>query len=489
MTDNSYSIKHDSDKLSASQKVALKTFSKWLQSSELKGVSTFVLSGYAGSGKTFLSIKFLQLVESLNLCWTVAAPTHKAVGVIREAMNTENLKPIWYPSTIHRLLRLRIKRKGDLELCESTDQTQTSLEQLDLVLIDESSMIDSSLLEIILSCAQPYKTRLVFVGDPAQLPPIGENKSPVFSIKKSINQELVEVIRHQGAVLNLANYFREGLIPCNAPPYLPLIKRKNEVVGCVNKEKWLEQAKESLRLASLEDNADGARILCYTNRTLEKLVPHARRAIHGEMAEQLPVLPGEVLISRNAIMAPAACKGGEEEEEPDMVLGSNRELIVNDIMPHRCNLGEFGISNESDWDVPVINTQIITAKAGDKELEIRLLPSVGTESRQLLESTLSRIREKAKAAGKINGKKFWRSFFYIRDAFASLGPAAVLTIHRSQGSSFDQVFVAPDVFWPKDLKLRKQLVYVAVSRARKSVWMVGIETDKVEKNKWQKLLN
>jgi exodeoxyribonuclease-5 len=49
----------------------------------------------------------------------------------------------------------------------------------------------------------------------------------------------------------------------------------------------------------------------------------------------------------------------------------------------------------------------------------------------------------------------------------------VLTVHRSQGSSFTDVFVAPDVYWPQLEEVRRQLIYVAVSRARRRVWLVG----------------
>ena len=45
----------------------------------------------------------------------------------------------------------------------------------------------------------------------------------------------------------------------------------------------------------------------------------------------------------------------------------------------------------------------------------------------------------------------------------------MLTVHRSQGSTFGEVFVAEDVFWPSDAVLRRQLVYVAVSRASQAV--------------------
>ena len=53
----------------------------------------FVLSGYAGTGKTFLSMRFLAKVEATGLCWTVVAPTHKAVGVLRSHLAGAGLSP------------------------------------------------------------------------------------------------------------------------------------------------------------------------------------------------------------------------------------------------------------------------------------------------------------------------------------------------------------------------------------------------------------
>ncbi|MCP4972283.1 MAG: AAA family ATPase [Prochlorococcus sp.] len=471
-----------STQLTDDQQQAEKAFSAWLEGSEPG--TPFVLSGYAGSGKTFLSMRFLRQVEARGLCWTVVAPTHKAVGVLRQALALEGLRSTWYPSTIHRLLRLKLKRQGDQESCEPTDQTAQSLEQLGLVLIDEASMIDSTLLGIALQCAHPFRTRLVFVGDPAQLPPVGEAGSPVFSMQRSCVASLQQVVRHQGPVLRLASRLRDGLLPCQLPPCFPPVEEKKGRVECLVQSRWLEQAKAALRQAAIQDNPDQARILCYTNRSLEQLVPHARRAIHGDMADQLPVLPGEVLIARKAVMAPASRSGAETGEEPDMVLGSNREVVVRDVTPERCDLAEFGLEGQSDWSVPVVDTLTAKVRAGELELELRLLPPVGSEGRRLLDATLQRLRVEAKAAGKRDGRSLWRRFFLLRDAFASLGPAAVLTVHRSQGSSFGEVFVAGDVFWPQDLTLRRQLVYVAVSRARTGVWLVGKQGAASAQDRW-----
>ena len=448
--------------LTADQQAAAAAFADWL-AAPADG-TPFVLSGYAGTGKTFLSMRFLAQVEATGLCWTVVAPTHKAVGVLRSYLAGAGLSPTWFPSTIHRLLRLKLKRQRDIERCEETEQTAVALEHLGLVLIDEASMVDSTLLEISLRCAHPFRTRLVFVGDPAQLPPVGEPVSPVFSLGRASRAELRQVVRHQGPVLRLASGLRQGDLPCRKPPPLPPIRTATGQVALLERGAWLQAAQAALRRSAETDNPDLARILCYTNRSLEQLVPIARRALHGEMADQLPVLPGEVLITRAAVMAPACREGEDAAEEPDMLLGSNRELVVRDVIPERCDLADFGVP-----DAPVIDTLIARVEAGDSQLSLRLLPPLGSAARIALEAVLARLRQQAKDAGKQDGKGLWRRFFLVRDAFASLGPAAVLTVHRSQGSTFAEVFVDGDVFWPSDTVLRRQLVYVAVSRASQAV--------------------
>jgi len=472
--------------LTKDQQKSLELFSEWLN--KPYSFKPFVMKGFAGSGKTFLSMKLLKKVDDLGLCWTVVAPTHKALGVLREGLKNESIQPSWFPSTIHRLLRLKLKRQVDIEICEKTDQTDSSLENLGLVLIDEASMIDSKLLEITLECSRCNSTRLVFVGDPAQLPPVGESCSSVFLMKRAVNTELKEVVRHQGPVLKLAKIIRDGQIPCNQPPILPIIKSKKGNVGILDRNTWLEKAKSALRLSALEDDHDRARILCYTNRIVDNLVPHARRSIHGDMADQYQVLPGEVLISRKAIMVNASSNENERGEEPDILISSNREMVVEDVIPNSFDLASLGIHQDFEISLPTIETQIAKVTCDQKEFSLRLMPQIGSKSRSDLECALNQLSNQARERGKKDSSSIWKLFFFIRDSFASLGPASVLTIHRSQGSTFGEVFITSDVFWPKDLEFRRRLVYVAVSRASKGVWIVGDNTNKTNKALLEKLL-
>ena len=149
--------------LTSDQQAAVDAFLAWLEGPAAGGC--FVLRGYAGTGKTYLAMRLLKQADRTGLCWTVVAPTHKAVAVLQRQLEQARLRPTWYPSTLHRLLRLKLRREGDQERCEETVQTALALEHLGLVLIDEASMVDSQLLEITLRAAHPFQTRLVFVGE------------------------------------------------------------------------------------------------------------------------------------------------------------------------------------------------------------------------------------------------------------------------------------------------------------------------------------
>ncbi|KGG12230.1 MULTISPECIES: AAA family ATPase [Prochlorococcus] len=468
--------------LTLDQKKAKEAFELWLDKT-FTG-DPFILSGFAGTGKTYLSVDFLDEVEQRKLCWTVVAPTHKAVGVVRRALLKSDLNPTFYPSTIHRLLRLRLKKKGDLEICESTSQTANSLEQLKLVLVDEASMISSTLLEIILESAHAFKTRLVFVGDPAQLPPVGEEYSPVFSLKNASFAELTTVVRHQGPVLQLATLLRDKNFSCPPPPCFSTLDKAEQFVSSMNKNLWLESAKSSLLTASKNNDPDAARILCYTNRYLERLIPHARRAVHGTLADKMSVLPGEVLISRRAVMSNASLEQSFSEEEPGMLFSSNTELLVKDVGSEIYDFMDSELADKCPIEIPRLDSYTAKISIGTKNFSVRLLPEVDSISRKLLDSSLDKISLKARKSTGKDSKILWKIFFYLRDSFAYLSPASVLTVHRSQGSTFEEVFIASDIFWPKDLSLRRQLAYVAVSRASKGVYLLGSQEEDNQANIW-----
>ena len=155
----------------------------------------FLLQGYAGTGKTFLIRRLAQWLESMKWSFSLAAPTGRAGKVLADKTG--------YPAgTIHRaiysmdkLLEIPGAKEEDrfkfyyaIKLVAEDDRPR-------VIVVDESSMVSDQegdekffrfgsgrLLKDLMEFAgynqTDSKCQIVFVGDPAQLPPVNMNISP-----------------------------------------------------------------------------------------------------------------------------------------------------------------------------------------------------------------------------------------------------------------------------------------------------------------------
>ena len=107
------------------------------------------------------------------------------------------------------------------------------------------------------------------------------------------------------------------------------------------------------------------------------------------MADQYQVLPGEVLISRKAVMVNASLNENEIGEEPDILISSNREMVVEDVIPNSFDLDSLLIDQSFENSLPIIETQIAKVTCDQKEFSLRLLPQIGSKSRVDLDIALN----------------------------------------------------------------------------------------------------
>lgn len=183
----------------------------------------FLLMGSAGTGKTSVIVNFLSGLPKKKIAF--CATTNKAVSVLENMMNerlcrsdnTKLRKSISF-LTIHKLLK--IKRKIDLEGNEifvTTIDEDNPLHRLDsksiysydIIVIDEISMMPMSLIEKLLKIKDKLNGKVIFVGDKAQLPPVNEENSYVFSLNNLPRYQLTNIIRSQGNMMILSNQVRE----------------------------------------------------------------------------------------------------------------------------------------------------------------------------------------------------------------------------------------------------------------------------------------
>lgn len=158
-----------------------------------------LITGYAGTGKSLISKVILNLWDKLGLRYEICAPTGKAAKRLSELTGRK-------ARTIHRLLKFN---------GEKYEYNSDNPLDIDAILVDEVSMVSMPLFYRLLS-ALPYRTRIVLVGDPAQLPSIGPG-----NILKDLlgmgfsNVTLTEVYRQgEGSSIALnAENVREGKLP------------------------------------------------------------------------------------------------------------------------------------------------------------------------------------------------------------------------------------------------------------------------------------
>ena len=156
-----------------------------------------LVTGGPGTGKTTILNGILSLFEQMSLKCSLAAPTGRAAKRLTEVTGRE-------ASTIHRLLETAIDpATGQMFFVKDEDDPLRA----DAVIVDEMSMVDISLLSHLLR-AIPKGKRLILVGDPDQLPPVG----PGFPFSDILRSNRLQAVR----LTEIFRQARESLIVMNA---------------------------------------------------------------------------------------------------------------------------------------------------------------------------------------------------------------------------------------------------------------------------------
>ena len=376
-----------------------------------------ILTGGPGTGKTTTINTMIRFFDSEGMSILLAAPTGRAAKRMTEATGYE-------AQTIHRLLEVNVNPEEEDSVGGFLRNRQNPLEA-DVIIIDEMSMVDLPLMHALL-CAVVPGTRLILVGDVDQLPSVGPG-----SVLKDI------IASEKFSVVTLTRIFRqagESDIVVNAHKI-----NAGEPVILDNKSRDFFFLKRQ----------DADTIIGITIMLIQKKLPKYVQAAPNEIQVMTPTRKGLLGVERlNTILQrylnPEDPKKNEKELNGRLFREGDKVMqIKNNYQLEWEITTKFGLTVDS-------GTGIFNGDMG-----------VITEINDYTETIEVEFDEARKVK-------------YGYDMTEELELAYAITVHKSQGSEYPAVII-PLLPGPRLLYTRN-LLYTAVTRAKKCLTIVGSDT-------------
>lgn len=366
-----------------------------------------LLTGGPGTGKTTTLNGIIRVFESENISFALCAPTGRAAKRISELTGRE-------AKTLHRLLEYA-PRDGEYVFNKNRDNQL----QYEAVIADESSMIDLSLFSHLLD-ALPLKSKLILVGDAAQLPPVGAG-----------------------------NVFRD-LLGCG---YLPTVRL----------DRIFRQAQQSLIVTNAHEILNGRMpVLNAKDRDFFFIPTSSAEALHSLVKSlctaRLPNAYGFDPVRDIQVLSPTR-------------KGSSGTAALNETLREALN--------PADGKKEEIPFRGLVFREGDKVMQIRNDYDLvgekpdGDIENGIFNGDIGTVESIDRRAETLSVRFDDRLYTYSLNSseIDELEPAYAITVHKSQGSEFDAV-VLP-LFEGPELLYTRNLLYTAVTRAKKILIIVG----------------
>lgn len=444
-----------------------------------------ILTGGPGCGKTTTTKAIVKALQFLKYQVVLCAPTGRAAQRMSEVIGIN-------AQTIHRLLGFDPSSNGFLH-------NESNQILGDFFIIDESSMLDISLVSSLLQ-AVPEQAKVLFIGDIDQLPAVGPGNVlkdiiaskviPVFRLSKIFRQE------NESSIITTAHSVNQGLIPPIASPFefpslwqnktqsmfidceeitqeqvrfiqrakghFPLWKSLSNLSEAVNDDLTKEDLfKEKLNFpekwqyVSMENLMSSKNEAEEVKAMLKKIHPFS--AIHYGMTAQQMIL--RLIIE---IIPKYYGTGIEVQLLSPMHKGSLGTSQLNQMIQQNTNanyvkgeflqvgqriftLGDRVIHKKNNYDLDVFNGDI------GKIIELNN------------EENFLKVEY-------ISGN-FKKIVHYEKESLLELELAYAISIHKSQGSEFDIVIIPLST--QHFTLLNRNLIYTALTRAKKLVIFIG----------------
>lgn len=376
----------------------------------------FILTGGPGTGKTTTINAMIRYFLSEGMDIRLAAPTGRAAKRMTETTGYE-------AQTIHRLLEV----SGNPEETGKGGfgRNQENPLETDVVIIDEMSMVDLPLMHALLSAVIPG-TRLILVGDINQLPSVGPGKV----LKDLIDSEVFPVMM-------LTRIFRQA-------------QESDIVVNAHRINAGLEvRLDNKSRDFFFLKRQDADVIISVILTLIQKKLPRYVDARMTDIQVLAPMKKGLLGVERlNRILQQYLNPPSPKKQEKEY--GEKIFRVGDKVMQTKNNY-------QLEWEIATKYGLVVDKGIGVFNGDIGIVTAIHTYD----ETVEVEFDEKRKVK-------------YPFKLLDELELAYAVTIHKSQGSEYPAVII-PLLSGPKQLYCRN-LLYTAVTRAKKCVTLVGSDT-------------
>ena len=440
------------------------------------------LIGAAGTGKTFL---VRALLSNSTLSYSLiglSAPTHKACRVLGESIHISGIKV----NTIQSDLGFRLNFNMDMFDPNNPPfdpKGKIKIGNYKLYIVDEASMINSSLCIFLEKTCASNKCKIIFIGDNSQLAPVGEKYSSAFRNIKSYS--LKQIVR-QGED-NPVSYLLELLrydINHKTYKFLNHIQRFKEQFNAdytkgyqvCDANTFNQTVYNNFNDEELTRNVDYAKVISYTNLNVSSWNKFIRNSIIADSDKSI-LTKNDLIISYVTIV----------NEFNDCVIKNSEEYIINDIQ-------NFTDSRYDKNGLKGFLVKFQDIHGGDITTPLFVIDHTDSYTVQRYVQINNSMIETAKTARANIRNEKWKSYFAFKEycllmvnvlasdgkiiTSRSLDYGFALTSHKSQGSTFDTALVdVNDIVFDKygqpyaDAEEVNRRLYVACSRCKNKLYL------------------